>query len=73
MRLVIESTDQVAAGGDLALRLWKGLHEESGARCWVWVALVAVPEGEDASAFDQALLPLPAAAAPPGGPAHGRR
>jgi hypothetical protein len=54
MRITIEATDKLTTIAGSECRVWNGTSE-NGAKCLVFVARVAVPEGEDQSAFEREL------------------
>jgi hypothetical protein len=58
MRLTITPTEEVTTLDGQAVRLWSG-KTEGGARCFVLVAMIAVPEEEDTAEFDRRLCGRP--------------
>lgn len=54
MRLTITATESLTTLDGRPVRIWDG-RTESGARCFVFVALVSVEEGQDTAEFDRRL------------------
>jgi hypothetical protein len=54
MKITIEATEKLTKIDGVPVRLWHGLTE-TGARCEVFVHLIAVPKQENAEQFEREL------------------
>jgi len=59
IRLTIESTDQLTVVDHEPVRVWHGRDEKTGAKCTLFIRLIAVDQDENAEAFEAALVELP--------------